>query len=181
MANADYEVLYQNLIDVILESQIKIGYTDNPVGLYYPQATLCAMLGTETDYDGMERLLEGLPVQPLGKIGVSRKGSRWCLTVPAEGVRYVHEHVQDTGFLTDFIEFLRSRAHGLGIEDILAVFRRYSDCVVCREVQDDEFDYLVYFADGKPDRYRYLISMEMGHASYHRFTPEDYAAFGFAE
>ena len=181
MANASYEVLYQNLIDVILESQIKIGYTENSVRLYYPQETLCAMLGVEADISEMEALLAGLPREPLGTIGVSRKGSRWCLTVPAEGVRYVHEHVQDTGFLTDFIELLRSHAHGLGIEEILTVFRRYSDCVICREVQDDEFDYLVYFGDGKPDRYRYLISMEMGHASYHRFTPEDYAALGFAE
>ena len=42
------------------------------------------------------------------------------------------------------------------------------------------FDYLVYFEDGTPDSYRYCIKLDDdGDAVYHRFTPEDYAAFGF--
>lgn len=179
MPAPNYPALLQSLIDVLLESQIKIGYTENPVGLYYPLGSLCRLLGVEADLPEMDALLAGAPEEPLGKLTVSHSGERYCLTVPAEGARYVHEHVQDTGFLTDLIALLSGHSHSIGVEDILAVFRRYSDQVVCCSVDTDEFDYLVYFADGKPDAYRYLISMEMGHVSYHRFTPADYAAFGY--
>lgn len=178
MEQVQYSLLLENLTDVILESQIKIGYTDNPVGLYYPQTSLCSLLGIGTvDETEMQTILDAIPQKPLGKISAVFRNGRWCLTIPPEGVRYVHESVHDSGFLTDFIDLLRG--HGVTIEDILAVFRRYSGHVAFREMQNGEFDYLVYFEDGVPDNYRYLISMEMGHATYHRFTPADYEAFGF--
>ena len=41
-------------------------------------------------------------------------------------------------------------------------------------VDADGYDYVVYFLDGKPDDYRYCLSMEEGHLTYHRFTKEDY-------
>lgn len=175
----DISALLQCVTDVLLESQIKIGYSENPVGLYFPLDSLCRTLGMQTDEAGMDAFLQSLPDTELGHITVSRKGTRYCLTVPVEGVRYVHEHVRDSGFLTDLIALLAAHHHGLTIEAIRDVFERYSSCVVCRAVQDEEFDYLLYFADGKPDQYRYLISMEMGHASYHRFSPADFEAFGF--
>lgn len=175
----DFSALITNLIDALLESQIKIGYTNNPVGLYYPLSSLCRLLGTDADADAMDDLLKTIPDTPLGSIFPSRKGDRYCLTIPSEGVRYVHEHVHDSGFLTELIALLGTHHHGITIEEILAVFRRYSAHVICKEVKDDEFDYLVYFEDGTPDNYRYLFSMEMGHASYHRFTPADFDAFGF--
>ena len=43
----------------------------------------------------------------------------------------------------------------------------------------DEFDYLIYFADGKPDAYRYCIHDEMGQLIYHRFTQKEFETFGF--
>lgn len=175
----DVSALLKNLTDVLLESQIKLGFTDNPVSLYYPLDSLCRMLGISADAGEVDAILASLPDIPLGRIAVTRNGERYGLTIPAEGVRYVHEHVRDSGFLTEFIHLLASHHHGITIEEILAVFRKYSTHVVCKEVTDDEFDYLLYFEDGTPDDYRYLISMEMGHAAYHRFTPADFQAFGF--
>ncbi len=67
------------------------------------------------------------------------------------------------------------------IEDITAVFRKYSDQVVVQTPNSntDEFDYLIYFADGKPDAYRYCIHDEMGQLIYHRFTQKEFETFGF--
>ena len=47
--NATYQSMRQGLIDVIKESQIKIGFSPNPVKLYYPPASLAAALGTGAD------------------------------------------------------------------------------------------------------------------------------------
>ena len=33
---------------------------------------------------------------------------------------------------------------------------------------------MLWFEDGKPDSYRYLITDEGVHLTYHRYTPEDY-------
>lgn len=62
----DFSALITNLIDALLESQIKIGYTNNPVGLYYPLSSLCRLLGTDADADAMDDLLKTIPDTPSG-------------------------------------------------------------------------------------------------------------------
>ena len=68
---------------------------------------------------------------------------------------------------------------GATAEDLLAAFRRHSSHVHVEPVDNDEFDLLVYFEDGVPDDFRYCIDTHDGFASYHRFSKEDYEAFGF--
>ena len=46
-------------------------------------------------------------------------------------------------------------------------------------LHNGEFDWLVYFEDGRPDAYCYCIADEGCHLTYHRFTKADYEAFGF--
>lgn len=70
--------------------------------------------------------------------------------------------------------------HGCTLDDILEQFHKYSDKVRLEKMSCDDFDYLIYFEDGKPDSYRYCIKNERQHMIYHRFTVEDYESFGFA-
>jgi hypothetical protein len=65
------------------------------------------------------------------------------------------------------------------MEDVFAVFRKYSDSVHIESVSHGEFDYLVYFEDGQPDSFRYCLTEEGEHVIYHRFTIEDYRDFSF--
>ena len=58
-------------------------------------------------------------------------------------------------------------------------FRRHGEHVHVEALHNGEFDWLVYFEDGKPDAYCYCIADEGCHLTYHRFTKEDYEAFGF--
>ena len=109
----------------------------------------------------------------LGEISVSAESGRIRFIIPAKGAEYVHASVTDRGFIEDFINTIRSACT---IDDILTVFRKHSECVVFEELDNGEFEYLIYFADGKPDSYRYCIEFEMGRAVYHRFTPADYDA-----
>ena len=124
--------------------------------------------------------LNFLLAQPtLGAVEVVRDDERFCIYVPAEGAEYVHEKVPDSGFLKAFLAVVSGLE--VSLDDILAVFHRFSDEVVCEKIEgSDEFDYLVYFKNGEPDGYRYCIKLEEdGCATYHRFIREDYEAFGF--
>lgn len=181
MSEINYAALKKNVIDVIKESQIKIGYTPNAVSLNYPVGSLNNLLGTNYTGEEMASALEGFSKyagNDLGEIHFVFDEGKYCLTIPAEGAGFVHENVKDSGFLTEFI-FLLSTGKNVSIDDILEVFHKYSDHVSCKEVNNGEFSYLIYFEDGVPDDYRYCIDLDLGHVTYHRITPADYADSGF--
>lgn len=176
MSEINYAALKKNVTDVIKESQIKIGYTPNPVSLNYPVDSLNNLLGTDYNAEEMGSALENFNMyvkDDLGEIQFSLHEGKYCLTIPAKGVSYVHENVQDSGFLTDLISLLTT-CRNISIGDVLKVFHKYSDHVSCTKVENDEFNYLVYFEDGEPDDYRYCIDIDLGHVTYHRVTPKDY-------
>ena len=112
----------------------------------------------------------------LGDIRISCDGERYCFRLPEEASEYVHEHTASSGFLYDFIAVIGR--HGARIEEVEAVFRKYSECVHIEKLVSEDFDYLMYFEDGVPDDYRYCLTDEGHHIIYHRFTPQDYEALG---
>lgn len=178
MAEYDYQSLMNNLMYVIKEGQMKVGYTENAATLNYPHGSLCRLLGREMNGEELSKALEGFAsyaAPALGQVEISRYDGQYCLTVPAEGVRYVHEQVADSPFLRDLIEAVK--AHKVKrIEDVLRIFQRYGQQVVCEKTDGDGYDHVVYFADGKPDNFVYLFETAFGHVSYHRMTKDDYQA-----
>jgi len=76
--------------------------------------------------------------------------------------------VPDEPFLVELVETFSK--HGITMDDVVAVFRKYSDRVHAEEADSDEFDMMVWFEDGKPDPYVYCLADEMGHVTYHRMT-----------
>ena len=156
--NKGFDRLHGSLVGVIQEAQTKIGYDRHAITFYYPASSIAHMLGT---------------------VEVVRDGERFCFHVPAEGAEFVHEKVPDSGFLRAFLAVMSGLE--VSLDDILAVFHRFSDSVICERIEgSDEFDYLIYFTSGVPDGFRYCIKLEDdGCASYHRFIREDYEAFGF--
>lgn len=178
----DFDALRENLVDAIAEGQLKLGYSDAPVSLNYPADSLNRLLGTQLSFEELGQALREFRERvrvDLGDIGVSQVDGRYCLTVPQAGTRYVHGRLGEKEFLREFIDLMRDPHGGVTIEEILRVFWKYSDQVCCIPAQEEEFNYLVYFANGVPDDYRYLIQIELGHATYHRMTPGDYEAMGF--
>ena len=180
MNNMQYEALEKNIIDMIEEQQLKLGYLDETVRLYYPLSSLNRFFGTSDDETMMTKHLEQFAdrvEERLGRIEVSNKGDRFCIAVPPAGAGYVHAQLKTDGFLAKFIATVGR--HGCTLEDVFGVFHAYSDCVHIEKVDNGEFDYLVYFEDGKPDDYRYCITNEMCHVIYHRYTKADYDDFHF--
>ena len=167
----DYEELEKSICYVIKEQHIKLGYSANSRWLYYPLSALNHMLGTDCDVAGMEKVLEGFfdyAEDRLGHGSVSYKGERFCLHMDGKASEYVHDNVPDEPFLVDLVDVFSK--HGTTMEDVVAVFRRYSDKVHAEESGSDEFDMMVWFEDGKPDPYVYCLADEMGHVTYHRMT-----------
>ncbi|MGN0632376.1 MAG: DUF3877 family protein [Oscillospiraceae bacterium] len=176
----DFEALEKNLIDVIKESHIKLGYTNNSIGIFYPPSSLGNMLKVPFEVSELKKTLSDFcefENQRIGEVSVSYypDDNRFGITVSAQAVGFIHENIPDPQFLKDFISNIHSCR---SIEDITEIFKRYSDKVCCEHIESEEFDYLLYFADGIPDDYRYCIQFEMGHASYHRFTQSDFDELG---
>ena len=103
----------------------------------------------------------------------SARKDRIEVGIPAEGVEYVHKHVEEPAFLKELIEFFRSHHH-CSLSDVENLFKKYSDTFVCQNMpQGSDFDVVFYFEDEQIDAYYYCIKEEMGHTIYHRFTRED--------
>lgn len=173
----DFSKLEQNMIDMLKEEQIKLGYRNETVRLYYPILSLNRMFQTDLDAVQMAAALRefcGLAEERFGKIEVSYAGDRFCFAIPPQGAEYVHAHMDGTEFISDLIHTVAGHA---AIDEVLQQFYKHSDHVHVETVGNGEFDYLVYFEDGIPDSFRYCITDEDGHINYHRFTIEDYQDF----
>lgn len=187
--NYNFEALRKNLTDMMIEAQLKLGFAKDSVGLYYPLDSLNRLLVEETPESGvsaglsvneMEQVLKEFAVyaeDTLGKVECSHRKDRFCIRIPEEGAAYAKTQAENNGFLREFID--KIGGHHCDLEDLLAIFSKYSDHVEWEKMDGGEFDDLIYFKDGIPDDYRYCVTFEGGHATYHRFTPKDYEAFHF--
>lgn len=172
--------LEQNLSGVIAEMVLKLGLTGVPLSLNYPCASLGRMLGVADDPQALQPALDAFFAARKDLFGAAEAVPHedgFCLTIPAEGVARVMSQAPAAAFLRDLIQ--TAQTPGATADDLLAAFRRHSDRVHVETVDNDEFDLLVYFEDGVPDDFRYCIDQHDGFASYHRFSREDYEAFGF--
>lgn len=182
---ADFDRLQNNIIDMLIEQQLKLGYMNESVALYYPLESIQALLDVTLDEVSLKSVLEQFSASTkeiFGGITFSSNKGRFCLRVPPSGGAYVHEMMErQTDNKFEFLrEFLNCVVkHGVLIEDLVNVFNKYSNHVAIKRLKEDEFDYLIYFEDCKPDDYRYCIKYEGEHATYHRFTVQDFEKFGF--
>lgn len=177
----DYKRLEKNITDNIKEAQIKLGFDSRPMSLNYTESSLKNLLSISGD---VKSALEDFTIEVrerLGEITFRPIKNGFCITVSEKGTAYVNG-LDGFEFITELVNTVRS--HGVSFDDVVSVFRKYSDNVVIEEKHNDEFDYLVYFADEKPDEYLYCIALEEEidghiHVTYHRFIREDYEEFGF--
>lgn len=175
-----YSKLEKNLIDLMKEEQAKLGYRKEAVRLYYPLSSLNHLFEAEDSVDAMQERLIHFPedmTEKLGMLTVTHKGDRFCFRIPEEGSEYVHEHMGANEFIKELVEMLWQ--HGTTMKQIRALFDRHADGVICENIDNGEFDYLLRFPESVGDPYYYCFKNEGCHIIYHRFLPEDYADFDF--
>lgn len=178
----DFSRLEKNIIDVIKEEQVKLGYRSELIRLYYPIQSLNRLLKANCNIEQMHKILKDfceIAKDKLGEIEVTNQKERFCFAIPPQGVDFVHQQMGNKEFIYDFIRTIEK--HGCTMDDLLKQFYKYSDNVHVEKADHGEFDYVVYFEDGAPDDFRYCITDEGCHMIYHRFTKEDYDDFHFDE
>ena len=174
---ADFDRLRDYLCDMILEEQLKLGYEKETIRFYSPCASIGHILGLkERSCETVMQALapfESYVTDTLGEIKVTRcSGKRICFLIPAQGATYVHEHWNENLFLEELSQCFGS--HGTTRSDVQDVFAKFSEQVACIHIGSDDFDDVLFFADGVPDAYRYCVKFDAGHAFYHRFLKEDF-------
>lgn len=177
------EALQKHIYDTVKEWQMKIGYREENMKLYYPDISLKGLLGLDRDADS-KRLDEALALfaeamQPqLGKIRVScdEKKERYCLDVPAEGAAYIAKEVPDSVFLKKFFGVITAPGSTLG--DVRACFAGYAgeQGSSYREFDrtEDGLGHVFYFEGHSEDEYIYCVESDDFGLTYHRFDREDY-------
>ena len=175
-----FERLKQHICDMILEQQLKLGYREETIRMYYLMPSLNRLLETHADVQSMRQLLQGFAsyvTDDFGEVGFTfLKDGRIGFVLPPQAGAYVKQKEQGRKalFLKDFLAVI-SR-HDVGLDAVEEVFHKYSDKVHAEDLAHEDFDRLIYFEDGVPDDYRYCITQEGPHLSYHRFTEDDFAA-----
>lgn len=170
----NFQRLEKNLIDNIKEAQLKLGYDNHPMSLNYMSASLKNLVGADITADVLSSFADFARAR-LGNLTFREIKGGICITISAEGTAYVN-NLNGYDFLAELIKKVSS--HGT-IEDVTAVFNKYSNNVAVEESNNEEFDLLVYFPDQTPDEYFYCLSAESCinggcHITYHRFIREDY-------
>ncbi|MGN0072486.1 MAG: DUF3877 family protein [Coriobacteriales bacterium] len=174
----DAQRLEKDIIDQIVELQVKLGYAYESTRFYYKTESLNAMLGTSAPDAGSlcallqrERALEG---SPLGDVSFGTHEDRIEVRIPPAGSLYVHEQVPAPAFLADLIELFLTKHHP-SKEEVMGLFAKHSASYAVDEMPPgSEFDYAVHFEDPGIDPHYYCFKEEMGHLVYHRFAREDY-------
>lgn len=177
----NYERLEKNITDNIREAQVKLGFDGRPMSLNYTESSLKSLLSINDD---VKSALENFSVavrDRFGEITFREIKNGYCITISSDGTSYVNS-LDGFEFITEFVNTVRN--HGVSFEDVISVFKKYSDNVIIEEKHNGEIDFLVYFADEVPDEYLYCIALEEEinghvHITYHRFIREDYEEFGF--
>lgn len=174
----EYRELYQNIVDMTVEQQLKLGESSSGLQLYYPLSSLNRFLKTELTREEMLSQLSGFSEyarDTLGEVAIDTAGSMFRITLSPKAQAYGASEREKYAFLKELIGAVSH--HGTGMEEVLDVFRKYSDQTVIERKTGEDFDVLAYFADGIPDRYRYCLTDEGEHVIYHRFTEADYLDF----
>ena len=167
--------LKTNICDSIKECEIKLGYQEETIHLYYPENTLLELLEATPENlhqktDSFCKLQAGL----FGKITIeeTQEKGRYCISIPAKGVKYVHENIAANPFMEAFVQEIHKP--GLKKDDILKLFYQFSKDVIEEKIEDNEW--AIYFQDDTIDAYVYYIEEDGFGLQYHRFTKETFSA-----
>jgi len=172
-----YTALKQNIVDQIVEEQAKLGYDEKEIRLYYPLSSLCHITGKQMDATAMDAFLQGFAAQApeMGPLYHTGAEGRFCFHIPAQGVKWVHDHTPEDTFIRQLVQLVVQP--GCSMEKIQRLFEQHGTVHV-QPMTSDEFDTLMYFVQG-PDAYYYCFQDDGFDIRYHRFLPGDFADFGY--
>ncbi len=173
--------LERHIVDTIKEWQLKIGYREGDMKLYYPAKSLAVLLDmdTETEEAGLWNALGQFGEEVKGRLGeiqFSCHEGRYCLDIPSEGCAYVAEQIPVPEFLKLLLEVVATP--GRTMEDVRNCFAHFADGKQIKYMETDSADHemghVFYFEQGDYDPYVYCVEENEFGLTYHRFSRSDY-------
>lgn len=170
--------LERNLIDNILECEIKLGHASLAISFYYPKNSLFELLDCiEQDLDKKIKEFQEKELEKLGYIEIkelpNEKG-RYGVTIPAKGVDFVSSNYVPTDFMKSFVHEIKKT--GSTLDSMKKFFEQFSEDVVVEKVNNEEW--AIWFQDESIDPYVYYIEQNLFGLEYHRFTKKAYEELG---
>lgn len=175
------ETLEKHILDTIKEWQMKIGYREEDMKLYYHDISLIDLLGMkpETTWEQLDKALRlfcKAEEEKLGKLEFSNIKERYCIQVPAKGCSYVAKNVPDFLFLKSFLAVITNP------QSTLKQVRECFDCYarenntqyVELDKREEGIGYVFFFDREEIDEYVYCVEEDQFGLTYHRFTRTDY-------
>jgi hypothetical protein len=171
MKELGFKELEKNIETTIYEGILKLGYNpEEALSIYYDLDLLNYLL--QKDFPDNSQCLDYLQeftayVSPrLYNIKILLEKGRFKFTVPKEGIAYIYSHNQNNNFLKELIQMVKS--HNFTLDDVLTIFSHYSNEIICEEIDNSEFQYVIYFKDNNIDRFKYCFSFDEMGGYYHR-------------
>lgn len=166
--------LEQNIIDNILECEVKIGHNSVQFTVYYPNDSLCELLDCDEDnvIDALSTFKSNVR-DTLGDVvlATAQDGSgRVGITIPASGVDWVSSNYKPSDFSVAFISMIKS--FEATEENIISLFNSFDSNVVIE--RENEAEFAIYFSNESIDPYVYFIEQNDFGFEYHRYTREAY-------
>ena len=175
------EQLERHIIDTIKEWQMKIGYKEENMRLYYPDVSLIGMLElpdgtTEKELKKNLAIFAEIVSERLGQIEISNVGDRYCLNVPPEGCKYISEKIPDSELLKNLLVVLDRRENDM--DQVRKVFQDYATehqgiCVE-EDHENEGLGLVFYYTSEETDPYVYCMEQDDFGITYHRFSRSDY-------
>jgi hypothetical protein len=173
----NYKTLLDNVKSTVYEGLLKLGLTKGEsFGIYYERDLLNHLLGT--DYENNEDMKRELDhFQAFAKerhipLLISHDGSRFRFLAAPGSVSYINDCCSSSNFLKELISLAGS--HHFNLEQVLAVFKNSGQDYTVKEVHNEEFEYVISFADKDFDPYLYCFHFWQGHGHYHRLLEYSY-------
>lgn len=170
--------LEKHIIDTIKEWQMKIGYQEENMRLYYPEETLKVFLQMEEDIQP-EKLCHLVQIylteklKTVGGVRVSQHEGRFCVEVSKEANEYIATHIRPSEFLEKFLQALSTGK----IEQVRKLFQTYAgekQGHYVEEAHEDGVGVAFSFQEEEIDPYVYCVQEDEFGLTYHRFVKSDY-------
>ncbi|GFI62432.1 hypothetical protein IMSAG049_01614 [Clostridiales bacterium] len=109
----------------------------------------------------------------LGSVTIDKASDgRFGIKVYSDGIIKIMESNPRRFFLKELIKKIRNR--DCTIDDVKKIFEKESPNYVCDEIDNSEFQYVVYFLDKDIDEYKYCFTFDSMGSYYHRVIDYDY-------
>lgn len=169
--------LEENIQTTIYEGLLKLGFENNDsFSIYYDLDLLSYLLGVS--FDTEEECLGYLQdfiyfvKDRLADIAILLERKRFKFTVTEEGIAFIYKNNDGNRFLKELIETVKT--HSFTLKDILHIFGQYSKDYVCEEINNSEFQYVIYFKDSSFDKFKYCFTFDQMGGYYHRLLDFSY-------